>query len=45
MYFRFQMFSLGEFGERTTDHGNYNVWELSLFVLLGCIGGLVGTQN
>eukprot|EP00611_Tribonema_gayanum_P016725 TRINITY_DN2911_c0_g2_i4.p1 TRINITY_DN2911_c0_g2~~TRINITY_DN2911_c0_g2_i4.p1 ORF type:complete len:839 (-),score=229.88 TRINITY_DN2911_c0_g2_i4:151-2667(-) len=37
-----KMFSFGEFGELTMGHGNYSVWELSLFVLLGCMGGLVG---
>ncbi|KAG5178539.1 chloride channel protein 7 [Tribonema minus] len=36
-----KMFSFGEFGELTMGHGNYSVWELSLFVLLGCMGGLV----
>jgi chloride channel 7 len=36
------MFSFGEFGELMTGHGNYSVWELSLFMLLGCMGGLLG---
>ncbi|CAM9377787.1 unnamed protein product [Phaeothamnion confervicola] len=39
------MFSFGEFNELQAGgagHGNYSVWELWLFVLLGCMGGLIG---
>ena len=36
------MFSFGEFSEVQIGHGNYSIWELSLFVILGCLGGLIG---
>jgi chloride channel 7 len=37
-----RMFSFGEFNELDTGRGNYSVWELWLFILLGCMGGLIG---
>ncbi len=37
-----KLFSFGEFtaiGEGTI---NFSVWELLLFILIGCLGGLIG---
>lgn len=36
------MFSFGEFDELEAGHGNFSVWELWLFILVGCMGGLIG---
>jgi len=36
------MFSFGEFFSLQGDTSNYSVWELALFILIGCMGGLVG---
>lgn len=36
------MFSFGEFFSLQGETANYSVWELSLFMLTGCMGGLLG---
>lgn len=36
------MFSFGAFDDEITDQSNYAVWELSLFMWVGCCGGLLG---
>ena len=36
------MFSFGEFFSLQGETSNYSVWELSLFMLTGCMGGLLG---
>lgn len=38
----YQMFSFGEFDELEAGQGNFSVWELWLFILVGCMGGLIG---
>lgn len=38
----YEMFSFGEFDELEAGHGNFSVWELWLFILVGCMGGLIG---
>ncbi len=38
-----RMFSFGEFSRnRGEDMGNYSVWELGLFLIVGCMGGFIG---
>ncbi|CAM9369793.1 unnamed protein product, partial [Heterosigma akashiwo] len=37
-----KMFSFGEFYSLHQDRANYTVWELLLFVVIGCMGGLIG---
>mmetsp|Transcript_31009 Transcript_31009/g.40954 ORF Transcript_31009/g.40954 Transcript_31009/m.40954 type:complete len:814 (+) Transcript_31009:234-2675(+) len=37
-----KMFSFGEFYSLHQDRANYTVWELLLFVIIGCMGGLIG---
>ncbi len=37
-----KMFSFGEFGNRAGDRGSYSVWELGLFLSVGCMGGFIG---
>lgn len=36
------MFSFGEFFSLHGETSNYSVWELALFGLVGCMGGLIG---
>lgn len=38
----YEMFSFGEFDELEAGQGNFSVWELWLFILVGCMGGLIG---
>jgi chloride channel 7 len=38
------MFSFGEFYSLQGERSNYSVWELSLFMLLGAMGGLIGAR-
>lgn len=38
------MFSFGEFFSLKGEKSNYSVWELSLFVLIGSMGGLIGAM-
>jgi chloride channel 7 len=35
-----RLFSLGDFN--SGDSSNFSIWELSLFVLVGCFGGMIG---
>lgn len=37
-----KMFSFGEFTSFEDGKFNFSVWELLLFILLGCLGGLAG---
>jgi len=37
-----KMFSFGEFYSLHGDRANYTVWELLLFIIIGCMGGLSG---
>jgi chloride channel 7 len=36
------MFSFGEFFSLKNEETNYSVWELWLFSMLGCVGGILG---
>ena len=36
------MFSFGGFFSLQGEQSNYSVWELVLFVMVGCLGGLIG---
>lgn len=37
-----KLFSLGEFTAIGDGSSNYSIWELAVFAVLGCIGGLIG---
>jgi len=37
-----KLFSFGEFTATYDGRSNFSVWELLLFVLIGCLGGLIG---
>jgi hypothetical protein len=37
-----KLFSLGEFTSIGGGSSNFSVWELLLFILIGCLGGLIG---
>lgn len=36
------MFSFGEFFSLQGEQSNYAVWELFLFIIVGCLGGIIG---
>jgi len=36
------LFSFGEFTSIGDGSSNFSVWELALFILIGCLGGLIG---
>ncbi|GKZ00758.1 hypothetical protein MPSEU_001027600 [Mayamaea pseudoterrestris] len=36
------LFSFGEFNSISGESANFSIWELSFFVLIGCLGGLIG---
>jgi chloride channel 7 len=36
------MFSFGEFHSLEGEKANYSMWELAMFLLVGCLGGIVG---
>lgn len=36
------LFSFGEFNSITGEASNYSIWELILFIIIGCLGGLIG---
>ena len=36
------LFSFGEFNSISGEASNYSVWELLLFIIIGCLGGLIG---
>mmetsp|Transcript_4454 Transcript_4454/g.9869 ORF Transcript_4454/g.9869 Transcript_4454/m.9869 type:complete len:934 (-) Transcript_4454:323-3124(-) len=37
-----KLFSFGEFTSIGDGSSNYSIWELLLFILIGCLGGLIG---
>jgi chloride channel 7 len=37
-----KLFSFGEFNSLTGEASNFSIWELILFIIIGCIGGLIG---
>ena len=38
-----KLFSLGEFDSRLSEGASrFSIWELALFVVIGCLGGLIG---
>lgn len=37
-----KLFSFGEFTSIGAGSSNFSVWELLLFILIGCLGGLIG---
>jgi len=37
-----KLFSFGEFTSITGEASNYSIWELNLFIIIGCLGGLIG---
>jgi len=37
-----KLFSFGEFISTSDGSANFSVWELLLFILIGCLGGLIG---
>lgn len=37
-----KLFSFGEFNSISGGSSNFSIWELSLFMILGCLGGLIG---
>lgn len=37
-----KMFSFGEFNSISREASNFSIWELILFTVVGCLGGLIG---
>lgn len=37
-----RLFSFGEFNSFSSENSNFSIWELALFVIIGCLGGLIG---
>lgn len=37
-----KLFSFGEFNSLSGEASNFSIWELPIFALLGCLGGLIG---
>jgi hypothetical protein len=37
-----KLFSFGEFNSLSGESANFSIWELILFVVIGCLGGLIG---
>ncbi|KAL7561898.1 hypothetical protein ACA910_014271 [Epithemia clementina (nom. ined.)] len=37
-----KLFSFGEFNSLNGDGTNFSIWELALFIVIGCLGGLIG---
>jgi H+/Cl- antiporter ClcA len=37
-----KLFSFGEFNILSGESSNFSIWELGLFVIVGCLGGLIG---
>jgi len=37
-----KLFSFGEFSNLNGGDSNFSVWELTLFAVIGCLGGLIG---
>ena len=36
------LFSFGEFNSISNETANFSIWELSFFIIIGCLGGLIG---
>lgn len=36
------LFSFGEFNSISGENSNFSIWELILFIIIGCLGGLIG---
>lgn len=37
-----KLFSFGEFNSLSGEASNFSIWELPIFALIGCLGGLIG---
>jgi chloride channel 7 len=37
-----KLFSFGEFNSLSGEASNFSIWELLLFLVIGCLGGLIG---
>jgi chloride channel 7 len=37
-----KLFSFGDFNRVTGEASNFSIWELTLFLVIGCLGGLIG---
>jgi len=37
-----KLFSFGEFNSLSGEKANFSIWELGLFMIIGCLGGLIG---
>jgi chloride channel 7 len=37
-----KLFSFGEFNSLSGEASNFSIWELILFLVIGCLGGLIG---
>jgi chloride channel 7 len=37
-----RLFSLGDFNSVAGEASNFSIWELSLFTIVGCLGGMIG---
>lgn len=37
-----KLFSFGEFNSISGEASNFSIWELLLFIVIGCLGGLIG---
>ena len=37
-----KLFSFGEFNSLSGESSNFSIWELTFFMLIGCMGGLIG---
>jgi chloride channel 7 len=37
-----KLFSFGDFNSVSGESSNFSIWELVLFVIIGCLGGLIG---
>mmetsp|Transcript_687 Transcript_687/g.965 ORF Transcript_687/g.965 Transcript_687/m.965 type:complete len:937 (-) Transcript_687:8-2818(-) len=37
-----KLFSFGEFNSLTGEASNFAIWELFIFMIIGCLGGLIG---
>jgi H+/Cl- antiporter ClcA len=36
------LFSLGDFNSRSGESSNFKIWELLIFIVIGCLGGMIG---
>jgi H+/Cl- antiporter ClcA len=37
-----RLFTIGKFNSISGEASNFSIWELSLFTIIGCLGGLIG---